>query len=854
MLPPAMEQPWCPPSVLYVASGHMANSSGHMANSVQAPRCLVASLTVFAITHGAMCAALLFHSGIAVGILFGCLSLACVALTLHLAVQVWGQPPSSPRSPMVYDSSQQEVRDESGVYENTNGDSDVLDGLTKAIWAGQKVVNLKTWWVWCFVAAIAAADVLWALCGLRSFWFVILLAEIPKGMRGPVAAALVVTLLASTAVLTTNHALSLPTSSHMPRPPTVLQVGAQDAGCALLPGLLLLAQVFFASSGVPGFKATNRGVKFLMSPPREKSNDDFISARIASHNSLVQFNTLNSRRYRHSVSKRKPLRYSVSTPIASGGFSEVFLGLSHDTGELICVKQLKAGLDESAICVMESEVVLLRSLSHPNIVQYLGTDRSGQRFTILLGYVPGGSISMLLSQFGPLQEEVTRLYIRQALSGLEYLHSEGIVHGDIKAANILVSDRGEVKLTDFGCSYSTRITENRELAMGTVLWMAPEVCRQEASNWSCDIWSLGCTLLQIATNREPWSEMEFEHCIPAFFHIATCTEPPRVPDTLPRPMQDVVAQCLQLDAARRPTCTELLAMPWLRIEQVPGEHWDSPRPSMAMESPRWARLQHVPAAAARASTSTDVARAAVPQAAGGQSTPPASPPCVGVPFSPSVSSLSERLSRPSGVPAHRSDDIHTEVQQLQEQQQLPAPSGNPARVSISDLPPQMAAGLPGRAPTTGPEEVARMSMASSGSSGITHHCDSGPAASSFGCRPTAVAGAPAPVFGPSEAILSGGIARFTSVRHGNLPVLPVVPVVPSSAVSASGSNLSADSRTAGRGQEGLDRAVSVASSAFSEGRADWQQQYAQQLKFLQAMAPRGAFCKKNFADTPRSSR
>ena len=177
---------------------------------------------------------------------------------------------------------------------------------------------------------------------------------------------------------------------------------------------------------------------------------------------------------------------------------------------------------------------------------------------------------------------------RQVLLGLEYLHGEGIIHHDIKPANILVSDRGEVKLTDFGCSYCTRFTEHSPFAMGTVLWMAPEVCRQEPSKFMGDIWSLGWTLSQMATNEEPWGERQFENTIAAFYHIATCNAPPALPNRLVEPMRGVVQQCLQLDAPHRPSCTQLLALPCLNFNE---SDLASPRTSLATMSPRWTRKE-----------------------------------------------------------------------------------------------------------------------------------------------------------------------------------------------------------------------------------------------------------------------
>ena len=124
----------------------------------------------------------------------------------------------------------------------------------------------------------------------------------------------------------------------------------------------------------------------------------------------------------------------------------------------------------------QAAVATLRTLDHPNIVKYLGTDR-GNHFTILLEYFPGGSIASLLNLFGPMEEVVLRIYLWQVLNGLKYLHQLDIIHGDIKGANILVSNRGVVKLTDFGSSISAVSGAGvHRMILGTVLWRAQEVC------------------------------------------------------------------------------------------------------------------------------------------------------------------------------------------------------------------------------------------------------------------------------------------------------------------------------------------------------------------------------------------
>ena len=98
--------------------------------------------------------------------------------------------------------------------------------------------------------------------------------------------------------------------------------------------------------------------------------------------------------------------------------------------------------------------------------------------------------------------------------------------------------------------------------------MAPEACREEVCSYCCDIWSLGCTVLQMATNQLPWSEQEFEGSIPAFFHIATCTAPPVIPDTVPTLAAQFIAACVQLETEHRPGSSALLGHAWLAEDEV----------------------------------------------------------------------------------------------------------------------------------------------------------------------------------------------------------------------------------------------------------------------------------------------
>ncbi|KAK6130340.1 hypothetical protein DH2020_035932 [Rehmannia glutinosa] len=161
------------------------------------------------------------------------------------------------------------------------------------------------------------------------------------------------------------------------------------------------------------------------------------------------------------------------------------------------------------IMELEKEVNLLKNLSHPNIVRYLGTAREEDSLNILLEFVPGGSISSLLGKFGSFPESVIRMYTKQLLLGLEYLHKNKIMHRDIKGANILVDNKGCIKLADFGASKKVEalatITGAKSMK-GTPYWMAPEVIVQSGHSYSADIWSVGCTVIEMATGKAPWSQ------------------------------------------------------------------------------------------------------------------------------------------------------------------------------------------------------------------------------------------------------------------------------------------------------------------------------------------------------------
>ncbi|XP_050372335.1 mitogen-activated protein kinase kinase kinase NPK1 [Argentina anserina] len=272
-----------------------------------------------------------------------------------------------------------------------------------------------------------------------------------------------------------------------------------------------------------------------------------------------------------SVDDAPPIRWRKGELIGSGAFGRVYMGMNLDSGELIAVKQVSIAASSASrektqahIRELEEEVRLLKNLSHPNIVRYLGTAREVDSLNILLEFVPGGSISSLLGKFGSFPESVIRMYTKQLLLGLEYLHKNGIMHRDIKGANILVDNKGCIKLADFGASKKVveLATINGAKSMkGTPYWMAPEVILQTGHSFSADVWSVGCTVIEMATGKPPWSQQYQE--VAALFHIGTTKSHPPIPEHLSAEAKDFLLKCLEKEPDFRSSASELLQHPFV---------------------------------------------------------------------------------------------------------------------------------------------------------------------------------------------------------------------------------------------------------------------------------------------------
>ncbi|XP_041670023.1 mitogen-activated protein kinase kinase kinase 22 [Cheilinus undulatus] len=269
-------------------------------------------------------------------------------------------------------------------------------------------------------------------------------------------------------------------------------------------------------------------------------------------------------------SPRAPVNWRQGKLLGRGAFGEVYLCYDADTGRELAAKQVPFDPDcqetSKEVNALECEIQLLKNLRHERIVQYYGClrDLEQKKLTIFVEFMPGGSIKDQLKAYGALTEKVTRRYTRQILQGVSYLHSNMIVHRDIKGANILRDSSGNVKLGDFGASKRIQTIcmsgTGIKSVTGTPYWMSPEVINGEGYGRKADVWSVACTVVEMLTQKPPWAEYE---AMAAIFKIATQPTKPMLPDGVSDTCRDFLRQVF-VEEKWRPTADVLLSHPFVQ--------------------------------------------------------------------------------------------------------------------------------------------------------------------------------------------------------------------------------------------------------------------------------------------------
>eukprot|EP00794_Sanderia_malayensis_P021355 gene21355-23431_t len=274
-------------------------------------------------------------------------------------------------------------------------------------------------------------------------------------------------------------------------------------------------------------------------------------------------------------SRRVNFKWHLGNKIGEGQFGKIYSCVNLDTGKRMAMKKIRVNAqDYSSIQDIADEITNIQSLRHESLVEYHGVEIHKDEMLIFMEYCGDGTIADV-AKVG-LPEQMIRVYTLQVIGAIKFIHQNGIVHRDIKGANIFVSSSGIIKLGDFGSAVRLKDpthTMHGELSKfkGTAAFMAPEIINTKDDGYgrAADIWSLGCVVIEMTTGKTPWAECD--HWYTIIFRVGGGASP-AIPESLSEEGKDFLKQCFFTDAESRWTAEKLEDHTFVKVGALPGSN------------------------------------------------------------------------------------------------------------------------------------------------------------------------------------------------------------------------------------------------------------------------------------------